>query len=533
MVTGYGAEFTKNQVLKIKMKGKIIMKNHFKSVLFSAVSALILFAGCSKETPLPDDSEITATETTTEIFSETVSDSPVTETQEEETEAVTESKSYEPYQLRLYDSLGTGIPRPDDYGEDLTTYYLEGELDDILSLLKDKTNAEKIKAETDALYYLALENRPLYEEYIHHWFWEQKDTYTYTAAYNGFLFHKITYYPYAKQNSFPYEYCEVFDLRTGELLELSDMFFEGEEFLDLLNEKIRTEIQKLAWEDFETYTFDYVHMKREFAGLPEDGFCFNDKQFYFPFYNPYFSECINIDVRLSDFDTVFNVPYDMSELFEEGAEEVLYMHEGTKSISSVRSIHSKHFQTGNIDVYLLDGSPYLTDEQEEFLNTQALNMTDEILKKIRNEYEWLAYTDNEPPLYHTHEHSDGTVYEYIDIFLIYINIKNDIAHVHFIEDSAIEEPVPSYSLYFDIKTLEPLDTKQLFELTFGDDEYEWDHIYTYSPDNETMYNSEGFKRDEIPDADRIKPENIDIYDSYIRYYGKVDGCWVWGQISRS
>ncbi|MCH5192333.1 MAG: hypothetical protein J1F11_00120 [Oscillospiraceae bacterium] len=492
----------------------MLNKNTIKSIFIFSITAAIIFTGCSKDSPLPGYEEITATETTSETVSETVSESPVTKAQTTESETVTDPKSYEPYQIKLYDSLGTGMPRPDNYGEDRTRYSVSlfDDPEIFFSLMKDRSVAEKIKDEiskwTDSIEekYNA-DGEKLYKNYCN--------------AYNGILFYrKLFNYTFE-------EYVIIFDMRTGERLELSDMFFEGEEFISRLNKKIGQEMQKLTYMEAEDYEpIDYLPMKREFSGLTENGFYFNANEFCFPPDNPYFQDCRQVRVSLFDFDTVLNVPYDMTGLFEDGADKQLRFNTRNYDFST-----SYFSQTGNVDIFLLDESPKLTKEQREFLNNKALSLaSSEYIQKMR-EKSWSIYSGNEDPVYNIHKGADGTEYEYKDIFTIDISIlNNDLALIYCRQSNLWDSPVPSYSLYFDLKTLEPLDTEQLFERIFGEEEYVWDYVYIYSP--ESSYTTmDGFIRNETPDISKIQTEDIITFDgSALDYYGKVDDSSIWGSI---
>lgn len=505
------------------------MKNNFGSVLLAITAAGIFFTGCNGGGSENSTEEFSAAQSSavqssvTETVSETAEK--ITETTEMETEIPKEKKSYQPYEIKLYNSLGMGIPRPENYGEDLTEYYLSNDLEKILPLMKDKAAAKKIGTEAKALYDLAEENFPLYVDSEE---WSTEDAiYSFCNAYNGYLFYEISY-----RGNYFMRYCAVFDLRTGERLELSDLFFEGEEFMPLLNKKINEEIQKIYCEDYEYEEFDYVPVKREFAGLTEDGFYFDSSSFYFPANNPYFAKAASVNVVISAFDNVLNVPYDMTELFEDGADEILYFRKETNIISSARYSRSRDVHTGNINIHLFEESTYLTAEQAEFLNNKALGIL-EMLDELNPKYNWTAYTNNDEPLYNVYVY-DGTRYEYRDIFDINIDIiNNDIAQITFWQSDVYEEPNPSYQLHYDLETLEPLDTEQLFERIFDDEEYVWGYVYVYQTEISGMNritDMEGFIDGEAPDLSKLNAENIYLWGEEIHFAAKVDDCWIWGYI---
>ena len=499
------------------------MRKKFRyNILFLIVLTALVFVGCNREIT-GNSAEGTASEAISGTASETAS-ATVSETEEKipEPQAAlsAEKKGYEPYQIKLYNSLGTGIPRPDDYGMYRIRYDVYGKPEEFLSLLKDKDVSEKIDSGIKEWLGFLEEN--------YHYSYEQltDDEYFYTScwAYNGILFYRKCLEGYS---SFE-KYCTAFDLRTGERLELSDLFFEEEEFIGELNKRLWEEIQKLThMVPYDYEPVDYVPMKREFAGLTENGFCFDLYKFYFPKSNPYFLESREINLNLFDFDTVLNVPCDMREFFEEGADEFLEFRSTDYNFST-----SFFMQTGNIGIYFLDESPKLTEKQREFFNNKALSLTSsEFLDKMR-ERGWRIYSDDEPVVYRISKGSDGTEYYYKDIFTIDIYvIKNNFVEICCGQDNLWEAPVPRYSLYYDLETLEPLDTEQLLERVFGDDEYVWADIAVYALEN-TLEDWSGFIRNEAPDLSRIKPEDMYTYGSGIYYYGQVDGSNMYGTISK-
>lgn len=502
------------------------MVKHFKTMLSVLMTAAILFTCCNKENTSPAEetslTESSAAETTLETIQETVSVSPDTETQTTESESVTEPKSYEPYQIKLYDSLGTGMPRPDDYGEDRTRYEADGKPQIFFSHMKDKSVVKKIKSEIKEW------TNSIEEKYNA----DGEKVYTnYCNAVNGILFYR-KFFNYTFE-----EYVISFDMRTGERLELSDMFFEGEKFIEKLNTELWNQIQKLDYSSADNiWDVDYLLMKREFSGLTENEFYFSTDKFYFPIGNPYFQECAKVDVSLLDFDTVINIPYDMTELFEDGADEQLYFYTYDHNYTT-----NYYIQTGNINVYLFDESSKLTEKQREFLNNKALSLTSsDFLDKMRNNgwngmKGWNVYSADEPPVYRIFTNSDGTEEKWKDFFTINISItKNNIAEICFRQRNVYEAPNPSYNLHYDLETLEPLDIEKIFEQTFGDEEYVWDYIIVYESGNwgNRTTDMKGFIEGEAPDLSKLTLENISVYDTEIYFDGRFDDCWIWGSISQ-
>ncbi|MCH5192331.1 MAG: hypothetical protein J1F11_00110 [Oscillospiraceae bacterium] len=478
-------------------------------ILTALTASVIFFTSCNKEAPLPHNEEIIATETTSETISETVSESPITEAQTTEPETVTEPKKYEPYQLKLYDSSGTGMPRPDNYERNSISYHLGGDLDEIFSLMKDKSVSEKIQNEVNEwINYIE-------EKYNTD---GEKEFRTYCYARNGILFYKkYSYNPYEK-------YTIVFDLKTGKRLELSDMFFEGEKFIDKLNKELWNNIQKLDFVDYYSFDVDYPQIKREFTGLTEDGFYFDDSGFYFPVDNPYFTTFKEFNVSILNFDSILNVSYDMTGLFEDGADKQLRF-----SVLNYGYETNYYIQTGNINVYLFDETSMLTEEQREFLNNKALSLTSsEFLDRMREKYGWNVYSADEPPVYsRIYENPDGTEEKWIDFFTIKITVrKNNIAEIRFRQDNVYEAPNQSYNLHYDLETLEPLDIEDIFARTFGDKEYVWRYINVWGEE------IDGFKDSDVPDLSKLTLENLSVYDTEIYFDGITDDRVIWGSISQ-
>ena len=496
------------------VKGVLILlhKNTIRSILLFSMTAAILLTGCKEEDtekPVEETSltEKMVSETTSEAATETVSDSPVTETEITESEAVTESKSYEPYQIKLYDSPGTGMPRPDDYGEDRNHYDVYGDPQDFFSLMKDKSVSEKIQNEIDHW------TDNIEEKYNTD---GEKEFRTYCYTRNGILFYeKYSYNPYEK-------YTIIFDLKTGKCLELSDLFFDGEKFIDKLNKELWNNIQKLDYVDYYSFDVDYPQIKREFSGLTKDGFYFDDRGFYFPVDNPYFTTFKEFNVSILNFDSILNVPYDMTGLFEDGADEQLRFSIWNNNYETNYSI-----QTGNIDVYLFDETSMLTEEQREFLNNKALSLTNsEFLDRMREKYGWNVYSTDEPPVYsRIYENPYGTEERWIDFFTIKITVtKNNIAEICFRQDNVYEAPNQSYNLHYDLETLEPLNIEDIFARTFGDKEYVWRYINVWGEE------IDGLKDGDVPDISKLTLENLSVYNTEVHFDGISDGHRIWGRI---
>ncbi len=105
----------------------------------------------------------------------------------------------------------------------------------------------------------------------------------------------------------------VFDLKTGEILELSDMFFEGTDFLTKLNSLIEEEIN-----------MPYYEPVREFAGLREGIYDFDLNTLVLDLNNPYteYETYIYYYYQMMG-DMVTAVRRDISGMFEDEVQEKL------------------------------------------------------------------------------------------------------------------------------------------------------------------------------------------------------------------
>ena len=82
----------------------------------------------------------------------------------------------------------------------------------------------------------------------------------------------------------------VYNLKTGEKLQLSDLFYDGFNYIEYINNDIVTQLGK---ETYYTQTMQYEQlMKRSFTGIPNDYTCFYPGYgkicIYLPASNPFF-----------------------------------------------------------------------------------------------------------------------------------------------------------------------------------------------------------------------------------------------------
>lgn len=122
-------------------------------------------------------------------------------------------------------------------------------------------------------------------------------------------------YEYIVQNGHDYVYfgkSAVYDLYEGTKLQLSDLFYNGTDFVKYINDRIKKE------EILRGELSPEVEMKREFAGIQKDFDNFTLRSVYFTKDNPYFiqGEMFNFDNYYYDIFVV-NEPRDMKEIFKD------------------------------------------------------------------------------------------------------------------------------------------------------------------------------------------------------------------------
>lgn len=153
----------------------------------------------------------------------------------------------------------------------------------------------------------------------------------------------------------------VFDIYTEERLELSDLFFDGVDFVPLLN-------NYLAAESLMPYSgFGTCHeMKRDFSGLCTDNFTFTADSIIFGRDSDFV--CGGVELSLSGLDEymVTSVPRDMKEKLKETVPIYKIIKSGGGSAAEKEE---------TIDVwYLAKGNAFVSDAVCDKVNTFAKNL---------------------------------------------------------------------------------------------------------------------------------------------------------------
>lgn len=380
----------------------------------------------------------------------------------------------------LYEAVGTGIKRPDDFDEKCTTVYSaylfgSGSWDykDMTKSIKD----EGVRKAVDDWIYTAREELrdevPEFDAfceargYIYYRTNESGWTNRYSPppectveAKNGYLSVELTLSYFDRENGLDGIYdcrCAVFDLYSGKKLELSDLFFEGENFLDDLNAEISRQILTPQFNnsyDLETMEFMNYPIKREFTGLTNDCISFTGKNIIFPRKNPFIDGSLYVSIN-NIYSSSVNYPRDMAGFFDDSVDVHRYTDNHTSFIPG-RAI-------GNVlATGLLRDSFLFSKEEIEKINSAALSMlTDKNVIRIgRERFGWDI---------------KGNDADYYDCFELSIMVMPE---ERLVEISIMPANIGAFDgavcRYLSFDTLEPLAPDELMEYLYGAD---WEESY--------------------------------------------------------
>lgn len=184
-----------------------------------------------------------------------------------------------------------------------------------------------------------------------------------TECKNGYLSIQAVLTYRVGQYQYIYDgYSKVYDLYTGEELELSDLYYKDTEFVSILNEQIETIIvEKTGIND------TYLRMKRPFMGIT-DKVLYGFDSISFTKENPYFEESVEFKLdTYFDNISVINEERDMEDIWEDNivVSKSVIMHEGDETTLQRGKIAMK--ETGNC-VYNLFYSKTNNLEVDEAIN---------------------------------------------------------------------------------------------------------------------------------------------------------------------
>lgn len=134
-----------------------------------------------------------------------------------------------------------------------------------------------------------------------------------TECKNGYLSIKILLTYRVGINQYIYDgYSKVYNLYTGEEMDLSDLYYNGEDFVTILNKQIETIVEKKARTDA-----TYLREKRSFVGITNN-IIYGLETIAFKKENPYFEDSVEfkLDTYFSNI-SVINEERDMEDIWED------------------------------------------------------------------------------------------------------------------------------------------------------------------------------------------------------------------------
>lgn len=425
----------------------------------SALLLSVLLCGCNEKTS-ESKQETQATQATTVATTATTTAPPPVETQPLPASSATF------YTLKPYQQRGTG---PVNKNENEASYYYTKYVrssDDTnhISTLKDKTLEAKVNQWIDTTY--AEMEQDFKQEQKNHANWSEKpDSYLQTQCYNGYLCLQWSMdctIENASENESERETfsscCVYFDLYTGKQLALSDLFYEGVDFIPYFNNIVaRESALPICTDGFSTML---LPQKREFCGLTEDCCHISFNLIMFPHDNPYFSFGTSFYYNMEDSfikeNAVFWKPRNMAGIFTEGAAE--------KEASSEQGNNFTYRQQGAVgniilDQVLCDSKVFDAVKVKQIAAlTKELAASADTAKLLKDN----LGRGTDEPMFNEYGAFAG--------YLLYTNILTDQNLICIsIENESMGDYGGGLSFCYDIDTLEPVSLKQIIELFFGAD----------------------------------------------------------------
>lgn len=374
------------------------MKNkRLKALLLSA----FLLAGCNAETYKPPPTTATPPP---EVPAQTEEITTPPEPIETPAPVIRTAGEATYYEQTPYEAVGTGMKRPIDFMEKCRTayncYLNYGYLDNKpdFSSIKDEAVRSAVQSWMAVAEAEISAEIPAFEAFCeargYAYYkapnWTEKFTTPPNCsafAKNGYLSVRV-YLPYYDKKQMEYGFYDcrsaIFDLYTGEKLELSDLFFSGEEFVDDLNAEISRKFTAPMFNS-EYYmdgpaTKNYP-VKRTFAGLTKESLNFSDS-IYFPHKNPFIDASAEVPLsRL--YSCVLNYPRDMAGIFDDTVEVYEYAENHTTFLPG--------YPTDSVLVReLIRDCFFLSPEQIEKVNSTALSMLSdkEVIALAKDRFGW-------------------------------------------------------------------------------------------------------------------------------------------------
>lgn len=335
-------------------------------------------------------------------------------------------------EINPYTKNGTGVVRPNDYKMDIARYETYSSIleNNKIVGLKDQNLQNTInKFIEDSIFKLETKEKELdnylkllnkantYED--RDWnLYENQGLVVKTECINGYLSVQIALqYIYAVQGGTPYiydGYSAIFDLYTGEKLELSDLYFKDTEFISNLNETIKY---------FENHTPDMTPartFKRTFVSIPEDIKMYSLTKIGFTKFNPYFSEG-EIFYLDNDYNNSINKVIYMSRDMKDIWDSTIEIYKYPNSFEFAGEKIQKKIDNITYNIYTIDTGNSTVDSKinsyiENYINTDAtVNQINEFYNNRWEaieelDFNMIGYTYGDKIAYVTNEIGFGLTY---------------------------------------------------------------------------------------------------------------------------
>ncbi len=269
----------------------------------------------------------------------------------------------EPTVKKLYGAISSsGIPKPDtvaDYRYECgdvsdTVFTTEGLTEKVQAFIANAT--EELSQIDEAQMRAYLDSRVDYGY--------QLDLYTEQRLINGYLSVRVGWRYYYGVQDAPECYYDVrtavFDIYTGEQLELSDLFFEDVDFVQLLNQHLAAESEK-PYSSFGS-RYDMLH---EFKGLYEGEFSFTANSIIFRPRTCFADGAIFSLDSLSEY-MITSIPRDMAGYVDENTP--IYKKINVKYSSSYAEEKNNYLTIWYIDKEATDIPDAVCDKVNEFVD---------------------------------------------------------------------------------------------------------------------------------------------------------------------
>lgn len=375
------------------------------------------------------------------------------------------------YSFVPYSKKGTGPAKPDtapseDY---IYSYVPVADGTNHIVILKDVEIMKKINQwideasshveEKHAEYLKQTENdsRYIFNEY-------DMPYYVTASCKNGYLFVDVVTSSHFQDETeseldytVPY-YAEsgIWDLYTGEKLELTDLFYEGTDFISHYNKCVENEIY--LPQSLTGFTAITVPLKREFAGITEDSTCLSVDTVYFLKGNPYFQNGMSYYVDTADLffrdNSVIGQMREIENLFVDA--ENMYISRYSWINDDNNITYSSHETVKNIVMNLIDSSTVIDDSKIEQINDLARRTaeSDEAAQLAKK----LFKADFDTPIYSQEGYFNG--------YLLYISVYKDAGIVEIKISQYMDEIGAAF--YYDLDSLDRLSNSEVFRRVFGD-----------------------------------------------------------------